>query len=200
MGKLISMFLILVSCSSKIDSTKLVDRYKQVVVGDKFLIITTEKQWFNSNLFLLNKEREIIQKSNLPFEDKAFVELEKDNKLNLYYFVKDQKERDIIKRTIEVSPVYLNDQIKVNVFFLEDYIGWRELDVLNFVDFNIGLSEMYLSNGDEDMKVPLNEIIRQNSRFYRVVFNDGYLNYFPIQNYEDIHNHLHDLIVGPNDG
>ena len=54
MGRLISVVLILVSCSGKIDSSKLVDRYKQVVVSDKFLIITTEKQWFNSNLFLLN--------------------------------------------------------------------------------------------------------------------------------------------------
>lgn len=200
MGRLISVVLILVSCSGKIDSSKLVDRYKQVVVSDKFLIITTEKQWFNSNLFLLNKERVIIQKSNLPFEEKVFVELEDDNKLNLYYFVKDQKEREIIEKTIEVSPVYLNDQIHVNVFFLGDYLGWREHNVLNFVDFNEGLYEMNLSNGDQDVKVPLNEIVRQNSKFYRVVFNDGYLNYFPIQNYEDIHNHLHDLIVGFNDG
>lgn len=195
MVRLIGVLIVLFSCSNKTDSINLVDKYKQIVVGNEFLIISTEKEWFNSNLFLLDKERIIIQKSNLPFDDKVLIEFKEDKNLNLYYFVKDQNEKEIIERTIEVSPVYLNDQIKVNVFFLEGYIGWRELDILNFIDFNIGLSEIYLSNGNESMKVSLNEIIRQNSRYYRVVFNDGYLNYFPIQNYEDIHNELKAIIL-----
>ena len=194
MERLIVVLLILFSCSNKTDSTNLKESYKQIVVGNEFLIITTEKEWFNNNLFLLDNNRTIVQKSNLPFENKVIIEFEEDKNLNLYYFVKDQNERAIIEKTIDVSPIYLNDQINVNLFFIEDYKGWRERNVLSYKDFDLGISEISLSNENLVLKVPLSEIIRQNSKFYRVIFDDGYLDYFPIQNYENLHNDLQALI------
>ncbi|MEB2774654.1 hypothetical protein SYJ56_05010 [Algoriphagus sp. D3-2-R+10] len=196
MARLIVVLLILFSCSNKTDLTNLKASYKQIVVGNEFLIITTEKEWFNNNLFLLDKNRAIVQKSNLPFENQVIVRFEEDKNLNLYYFVKDRNERAIIEKTIDVSPVYLNDQINVNLFFIEDYKGWRERNVLSYEDFNLGTAEISLSNENVVLKIPLSEIIRQNSKFYRVIFEEGYLNYFPIQNYENFHNDLQALIRG----
>lgn len=194
MERLIAVLLILYSCSNKTDSTNLKESYKQIVVGNEFLIITTEKEWFNNNLFLLDNNRTIVQKSNLPFENKVIIEFEEDENLNLYYFVKDQNERAIIEKAIDVSPIYLNDQINVNLFFIEDYKGWRERNVLSYKDFDLGISEISLSNENLVLKVPLSEIIRQNSKFYRVIYDDGYLDYFPIQNHENLHNDLQALI------
>lgn len=197
MERLIAVLLIIFSCSNKTDLTNLKENYKQIVVGNEFLIITTDKEWFNNNLFLLDKNRAIVQKSNLPFEDKVIIEFKEDKNLNLYYFVKDQNEKAIIKKTIDVSPIYLNDQIKINLFFIDDYKGWRERNVLSYKDF--GISEIRLSNVNQVLNVPLSEIIRQNSKFYRVIFDDGYLDYFPIQNYENLHNDLQALIRGAAD-
>ena len=39
-----------------------------------------------------------------------------------------------------------------------------------------------------------NPIVRHNFNIYRVVFEDGYLNYFPIKNKDDLNNDLLSLI------
>lgn len=84
--------------------------------------------------------------------------------------------------------------INIKVFFIEEYKGWTEDEAVFFNNFNSLLSEISLKKGEKIINVPLDEIIRENSIFYRVLFEDGYLNYFPIDNNYIFFNDLRTLI------
>lgn len=194
MVRLICMLFLFLSCSDKSESVNLIEMYKQVIVSEDFIIVTTEKQRFNSNLYLLNKNKVVVGKSILPFEEKVLVEFRENEILNLYYYVKNQEEKTIIEKRINVSPVYLNDIVNVNIFFVEDYKGWKEKEVLLYKDMKS--NKINLSSDQGEMAVSLSEIVRRNSIFYRVIFKDGYLDYSPIENYKNLQKDIEALIGG----